>query len=265
MDLTGTRALVTGGGGGLGRHISLALAGAGADVAVTWLAREGGAARVCADVRALGRRAMALRLDVTDAAAIEAVVAEVAAAWGGLDILVNNAGRGRPVLPGESKPREVAYGDIAALTPELYDLMMAINTRGQFLLARAAAPFLRASGRGRIVTISSGAGIGVSLTGIQAYAAAKAGEIGLTRQLAHELGPFGITVNSIAPGFVRSNPTTERQWDSYGADGQAKLVQGIFLRRTGTVEDISNMTLFLASSRAGWITGQVIQVNGGRA
>src|SRR5438309_1683514 len=110
---------------------------------------------------------------------------------------------------------------------------------------------------GRIVNISSGAGRSISLTGIQAYASAKAGQIGLTRQLAHELGPWGITVNNIAPGFVRSNPTTERQWKSYGADGQSELVERIALRRLGTAADIAHGVLFFASEFAGWITGQV--------
>src|SRR4029078_3609696 len=88
------------------------------------------------------------------------------------------------------------------------------NVTGAFYFSQAVAPGMKAAGRGRIVNISSGAGLGISLTGIQAYASAKAAEIGLTRQLAHELGPWGITVNNIAPGFVRSNPTTERQWES---------------------------------------------------
>ena len=117
---------------------------------------------------------------------------------------------------------------------------------------------------GRIINISSGAGLGVSLTGIQAYASAKAAQIGLTRQLAHELGPWGITVNNIAPGFVRSNPTTERQWESYGEEGQKKLVGNLALRRLGKPEDIANGVLFFASDYAGWITGQVLSVNGGK-
>jgi len=112
--------------------------------------------------------------------------------------------------------------------------------------------------------IASGAGLGVSLTGIQAYAAAKAGEIGLTRQLAHELGPFGITVNAIAPGFVRSNPTTERQWESYGPEGQAQLLDRIAMRRLGTVDDISAAALFLTSDEASWITGHCLSVDGGK-
>ncbi|MGH2897843.1 MAG: SDR family NAD(P)-dependent oxidoreductase, partial [Solirubrobacteraceae bacterium] len=122
---------------------------------------------------------------------------------------------------------------------------------------------MKAARAGRIVNISSGAGLGVSLTGIQAYASAKAAQIGLTRQLAHELGPFGITVNSIAPGFVRSNPSSERQWQSYGPDGQRQLVDSIALRRIGTPADIANAVLFFASEHAAWISGQVLKVSGG--
>lgn len=104
----------------------------------------------------------------------------------------------------------------------------------------------------------------MSLTGIQAYASAKAAQIGLTRQLAHELGPWGITVNNIAPGFVRSNPTTERQWQSYGEDGQRQLVERIALRRLGSPDDIAHGVLFFASDYAGWVTGQVLSVDGGK-
>ena len=93
---------------------------------------------------------------------------------------------------------------------------------------------------------------------------AKAGQIGLTRQLAHELGPWGITVNNVAPGFVRSNPTTERQWQSYGEEGQRKLLDGIALRRLGSVDDIANGVMFFASDAAGWVTGQTLSVDGGR-
>src|SRR5438477_4305603 len=105
---------------------------------------------------------------------------------------------------------------------------------------------MKAAHSGRIVNISSGAGLSVSLTGIQAYASAKAAQIGLTRQLAHELGPWNITVNNVAPGFVRSNPTTEKQWDAYGADGQKRLVDSIALKRLGAPSDIANAVLFFA-------------------
>jgi 3-oxoacyl-[acyl-carrier protein] reductase len=118
---------------------------------------------------------------------------------------------------------------------------------------------------GRIVNISSGAGRTVSLTGIQAYASAKAAQIGFTRQMAHELGPFGITVNCIAPGFILSNPTTQRQWESYGGAGQRELLQGIAMRRLGEPADIANGVLFFVAERSSWVTGQTISIDGGHA
>jgi 3-oxoacyl-[acyl-carrier protein] reductase len=128
---------------------------------------------------------------------------------------------------------------------------------------RAAVPAMKRNGGGRIVVISSRAGLGVSLTGIQSYASAKAAQLGLVRQLAHELGPFGITVNSVAPGFLRTSPDYERQWQSYGADGQKAMVERIAMRRLGEPADIANAVLFLASPYAAWITGQVLPVTGG--
>jgi 3-oxoacyl-[acyl-carrier protein] reductase len=143
--------------------------------------------------------------------------------------------------------------------------IFAANVDGAMWLAQAAAPGFRARGHGRIVTISSGAGLRPSLTGIQAYAAAKHALVGLTRQLSWELGPHGVTVNSVAPGFVRSNPTTERQWASYGEEGRRRLVDSIHTKRLGTAEDVAAAALFLASDQAGWITGQVLSVDGGRS
>ncbi|HEX8725818.1 MAG TPA: SDR family oxidoreductase, partial [Gemmatimonadaceae bacterium] len=150
------------------------------------------------------------------------------------------------------------------VSPEEWRSIFAVNVDGAFYCAQAVAPAMKAARWGRIVNISSGAGLGVSLTGIQAYASAKAAQIGLTRQLAHELGPWGITVNNIAPGFVRSNPTTERQWESYGADGQRELVERIALKRLGAPDDIAHGVLFFASEQAGWITGQVLSIDGGK-
>jgi 3-oxoacyl-[acyl-carrier protein] reductase len=122
---------------------------------------------------------------------------------------------------------------------------------------------MKSQGFGRIVNISSGAGRSFSLTGIQAYASAKAGQIGLTRQMAKELGPWGITVNSIAPGFVRSNPASERQWEAMGAERQQALVEGLALKRLGAPEDIAAGVLFFVSELAGWVTGQTISIDGG--
>ena len=146
-----------------------------------------------------------------------------------------------------------------------FDMTISVNLKSAFLCTQAVLPQMRARGWGRIVNISSGAGRGVSLTGIQAYTSAKAGQIGFTRQMAHELGPFGITVNCIAPGFILSNPTTERQWQSYGEEGQRKLVEGIATRRLGQPEDIANGVLFFVSERSSWVTGQTISIDGGHA
>jgi 3-oxoacyl-[acyl-carrier protein] reductase len=123
---------------------------------------------------------------------------------------------------------------------------------------------MKAAGRGRIVNISSGAGVQAARTGVQAYTAAKHAIVGLTRQMAAELGPFGITVNSVAPGFIRTAGDTERFWDSLGEDGQKRMIEGISMRRLGSPEDIGNAVLFFASDQANWITGQVLVVDGGR-
>jgi 3-oxoacyl-[acyl-carrier protein] reductase len=138
-----------------------------------------------------------------------------------------------------------------------------INTHAAFALARAVAPGMKRAKAGRIVTISSGAGLKPSKTGIQAYCSAKHALVGLTRQLSREFGPFGVTVNSVAPGFVLSNPATLRQYESYGEAGKAALLEGIALRRLGLPEDIAQAVMFLASPFAGWITGQVLPVDGG--
>jgi 3-oxoacyl-[acyl-carrier protein] reductase len=150
---------------------------------------------------------------VHDRPAVLAFAAEALAATGRIDILVNHAGG---VLGQVGQP-------IEQVTPEQWQGIFDVNASGPFWFAQAVAPAMKAAGRGRIITISSGAGLGITLTGIQAYAAAKAASIALTRQLGHELGPFGITVNCIAPGFVRSNPASEKQWQSYGEAGQRAL------------------------------------------
>jgi 3-oxoacyl-[acyl-carrier protein] reductase len=139
------------------------------------------------------------------------------------------------------------------------------NVDGAMWLAQAAAPHMKSNGWGRIVTVSSGAGLRPSLTGIHAYTAAKHALVGLTKQLALEFGPYGITVNSVAPGFVLSNPTSQRQWDSYGPEGQQQLIQSIHRRRLGKAEDIANAVSFFASEEADWISGETLSVNGGRA
>jgi 3-oxoacyl-[acyl-carrier protein] reductase len=193
-------------------------------------------------------------LDVRDKLAALELVEDVIAATKRVDVLVNNAGG---VLGQVGRPLE-------DVPPEEWQGIFDVNVSGAFFLSQAVAPVMKAASGGSIINISSGAGLGISLTGIQAYASAKAAQIGLTRQLAHELGPWGITVNNVAPGFVLSNPATERQWESYGEQGQLALVDGIALKRLGTPDDIANAVLFFASDYARWITGQVLSVDGGK-
>ncbi len=172
---------------------------------------------------------------------------------GTVDILVNNAGGvcgqvGRP---------------LDEVTDHDWHAVIDANLTSTFLCTRAVVPAMKERRWGRIVNISSGAGRTVSLTGIQAYASAKAAQIGFTRQMAHELGPFGITVNCIAPGFIISNPTTQQQWESYGEAGQRELVEGIAMRRLGQPDDIANGVQFFVAERSSWVTGQTISIDGG--
>lgn len=248
-----TTVVVTGAAHGFGRAISLAFVERGArvwacDVLDDELAETG---RRCLEH---GGHCTVRVVDVSDKRQVDAFIAEANAASGRVDILVNNAGG---VLGQVGRPLE-------DVTPDEWRQIVDVNVTGAFYCAQAVAPGMKAARSGRIINISSGAGLGVSLTGIQAYASAKAAQIGLTRQLAHELGPWGITVNNIAPGFVRSNPTTERQWKSYGAKGQRALVERIALKRLGTPEDIAYGVLFFASEYAGWTTGQVLSIDGGK-
>lgn len=253
LEFTGKTVLVTGAAHGFGRAICIAFAQKGAqvwalDVLEDELAETG---RLC---RKEGGRCQARSLDITQPAAVTALVGEVCGAGTPVDILVNNAGG---VLGQVGQPLE-------AVTPEQWNAIFAVNVSGAFYMCQAVAPGMKAAGSGRIVNIASGAGLTISLTGIQAYAASKAALVSLTRQLGHELGQWGITVNCIAPGFVRSNPNTERQWEAMGYDGQQALLKGIALKRLGTPQDIAFGVLFFASEHAGWVSGQTISIDGGK-
>ena len=253
LDFAGKTAIVSGAAHGFGRAICMALAQNGADVWALDIEEDGLAqtAQLCGEASG---HCQARVVDITQPAAVTALVEEVCRARGQVDILVNNAGG---VLGQVGRPLET-------VTPEQWNAIFAVNVSGAFYLSQAVAPGMKAARSGRIVNISSGAGLTISLTGIQAYAASKAALISLTRQLGHELGEWGITVNCIAPGFVRSNPNTERQWDAMGVAGQQALLKGIALKRLGTSEDIAFGVLFFASPQAGWISGQTISIDGGK-
>lgn len=249
IGFQGRTVLVTGGAHGFGRAISGAFATRGATVYACDVVSD----ELAETVDMVGGACRGHVVDVTDRRAVAEWVQAAASETGRVDVLVNNAGG---VLGQVGRPLE----EVAS---EEWQAIVAVNQTAAFWTAQAVAPLMKAAGSGRIINISSGAGLGVSKTGIQAYASAKAGQIGLTRQLAHELGPFGITVNNVAPGFVLSNDATRRQWDAYGAVGQERLVEGIALRRLGTPADIAHAVLFLASDQARWITGVVLPVDGG--
>jgi 3-oxoacyl-[acyl-carrier protein] reductase len=245
----GRVALVTGAAQGIGQAIATGLKECGATVHVADL----DATRVNAFAQA--NAFTPHTLDVSDRKAAAAVVNGIVAQAGRIDILVNSAGgvRGQVGRPIE----EVSEDDWHAI--------FQANVDGAFWLAQAAVGPMRKVGFGRIVNIASGAGLRPSLTGIQAYTAAKHALVGLTKQFSQDFGPHGITCNAVAPGFVRSNPSSERQWQSYGAEGQKRLIESTHTRRLGKAEDIANAVMFLASDQASWITGQILSVDGGRS
>lgn len=172
----------------------------------------------------------------------------------GIDVLVCNAG-------GVAGQEPIPLEDVS---DEDWDRVVAINLGAAFTLCRAVTPGMKRQGSGAIVTITSSAALQASLTGIQAYCSSKHAVLGLTRQLASELGQFGIRVNSVAPGFVLTNAATRRQWASYSEARQTQLVQNTALRRLGSADEIAKAVLFLASDMASFVSGQVLPVNGGK-
>ena len=241
----GKVALVTGAAQGIGHAIGRALRDAGAKVHL-------------ADIEAMKateRDFICHSADLGGRAAAAALVNDVLEIEGRLDILVNAAGgvRGQVGRPIE----DVSEGD--------WRTIFAANVDSAFWLAQSVSGPMKTNRGGRMIFIASGAGLRPSLTGIQAYTSAKHALVGLTKQLSQDLGRYGITSNAIAPGFVRSNPTTERQWESYGPEGQRRLVESIHTRRTGEADDIAHAAVFLASENAAWISGQILSVDGGRS
>jgi NAD(P)-dependent dehydrogenase (short-subunit alcohol dehydrogenase family) len=249
LDLSGRRVLVTGGGQGVGRGIALECAAAGAEVVVNdvRLERAEGAVE---EIRALGGSAIASCFDVTDYLAVTDAVDNA----GGVDILVNNAGNAG--TEGFAGRRNFVESD-----PADWERYLQVNLSGVMYCARAALPGMIAKGWGRVITIVSDAGR-TGDPGMAAYSAAKAGAAGLTRALAIETGRYGVTVNNIALGTMRT-PATEAMW-AEPDDPRAKVaLRRYVVRRPGLPEDVAPLVVFLASPRASWITGQTYPLNGG--
>ncbi len=222
-------------------------------VAVVTGAGHGIGAQIAEELAELGHivHRVDLPTDLSNSSVANAFFAEI----GQVDILVNNAGG----VAGQ------VHHPLEEISDDQWQAIFNANIQTTFHCTRAVVAGMKERKWGRIVTISSGAGRSVSLTGIQAYATAKAAQIAFTRQMAYELGPHGITVNCIAPGFILSNPSTIKQWESYGDEGQAKIINGIATRRLGLPSDIANAVKFFTSESSSWITGQCLSVDGGHS
>ncbi len=244
MKLAGRVALVTGAARGIGRAIALTLGREGADVAVADL-DEAGAGETAEAIRALGRRALPVRMDVSRADEVEAAVRRVAGELGPVDILVNNAGITRDAM-------------LHRMTEEQFDQVIAIHLKGAWLCLRAVAPGMRERRWGKVVSISSISGK-TGIVGQTNYSAAKAGIVGLTRAAALELARYNVNVNAIQPGFIETAMT-----QAIPEEIRTQAIAGIPLGRTGKPEDIANAVLFLVSEDSSFITGTVIEVTGGR-
>ncbi len=237
-------ALVTGGSRGIGRSIALALASAGNPVAVNYASRADAAEAVVAEIEAAGGTAIAVGADVSDPGAVEALFAEVAERLGPVEILVNNAGITRDNL-------------LLRMSVEEFDSVIATNLRSTFLCTKAALKGMLRARWGRVVSIASVAGVAGN-PGQGNYAASKAGMIGFSKSIAKEVGSRGITVNVVAPGFIETDMT-----DALGEQVKEASLGGIALGRFGAPEEIAATVAFLTTDGAGYITGQVIGVDGG--
>jgi len=241
--LAGKVALITGGNTGIGRAVALGYAAEGADVAVAWIAREGEARSLVAELEHRGRRALAVRCDVTAEADVRALVAGVRERLGRIDVLVSNAGiqKAQPLA-------ETSVDD--------WDRMLAVHLRGAFLCCREVAPLMVAQGGGRIVIVTSQLAY-VGRGGYTAYSAAKGGLLTFTRALAQELAPHGVLVNSVAPGLVDTG------FDPLPEEAKRAHAARLPLGRLGAPDDLVGAFVFLASDESRYFCGQTLHPNGG--
>lgn len=248
FGLTGKVAIVTGGASGIGRGISEALGACGVDVVLTYYTSDAGATETVAAIAAQGRRAHAFRADLTERGEAQRVVETALAEFGRVDILVANSGG------------LLQRSAIADCSLDLWNKALAVNLTSTFLACQAVLPEMTRNQGGSIVTISSLAAHGGGGAGSTHYAVAKGGVVTFTKALAKEVGPFGVRVNSVAPGLIGT-----QFHDRFSTpEGRALTVGRTPLAREGTPDDVAGAVVFLASSKSGFITGETIEVNGGQ-
>lgn len=257
MRLKEKVALVTGSAKGIGKAIAIALASEGCDVIINDIDVEP-MDNVVQEIKKMGRRSMSIVADVCDYKQVNKMVGKCVEAFGKIDILVNNAG-GSMGTPTKLPPKVI--GDVAE---DQWDLVIDVNLKGTFLCTQAAVKFMKEQKSGKIVNISSLVGRIGDLMSSPHYSAAKAGVLGLMRHVAKEVGRYGIYVNNVCPGFVVSGPRMERLWQERRETGKDhEILKRIALGRTGRVEEIASVVVFLCSDEASYITGATIDVNGG--
>ena len=244
MSLTGKTAIVTGGSRGIGKAVCLELARRGCNIVLSFAGNTAAAAQTAAECRALGVQALAVQSNVADAGAVKALFDAALEKFGSIDILVNNAGITRDNL-------------LMLLKEEDFDAVVDTNLKGTFLCMKAAVRPMMKQRRGRIISLSSVVGLHGNAGQVN-YAASKAGVIGMTKSLAKELAGRNITVNAVAPGFIDTDMTAVLPDKAKEA-----ILSSIPMARLGAAEDVASAVAFLASDEAGYITGQVLAVDGG--